>query len=212
MEARKKIILLGGGGHARVLSELIRMSGEYEIAGILDPQLESGSHVSGIPVLGDDELLPALAAGGINNACIAVGSIRDNGKRKYLYDLVKDLEFHVPSLIHPRALVSEAGTHISEGVQIMAGAIIQAGSTIGENTIINTGAIIEHDCTIGGNVHICPGAVVIGGSVIGENSFIGASATVIQGVTVGRNTVVGAGTVVLRDVADGTLLRGTVAG
>jgi len=212
METRKKIILLGGGGHASVLSELIRISGEYEIAGILDPRPESGSRIPGIPVLGNDELLPALAAQGINNACIAVGSIRDNGKRRYLYDLVKNLEFHVPPLIHPGAVVSEEDTLISEGVQVMAGAIIQAGSTIGENTIINTGAIVEHDCTIGGNVHICPGAVIIGGSVIGENSFIGASATVIQGITVGRDAVVGAGTVVLRDVADGTLLRGTAAG
>ena len=212
MKAKKKIILLGGGGHAKVLSELIRMNGEYEIAGILDPQLEPGSGVSGIPVLGDDDMLPALAAGGVNNACIAVGSIRDNGKRKHLYALAKSLNFQVPCLIHPRAVVSGAGTYISEGVQIMAGAIIQAGSTIGENTIINTGAIIEHDCTIGGNVHVCPGAVVIGGSVIGENSFIGASATVIQGITVGRDTVVGAGSVVLRDVADGTLVRGSAAG
>ncbi|HDH53435.1 MAG TPA: acetyltransferase [Nitrospirae bacterium] len=193
MEGREKIILLGGGGHSKVLAELIRLSGEYEIMGILDSELEAGAAVNGIAVLGNDDLLPGLNANGIKNACIAVGSVKNNRKREKLYELAGSSGFYVPYLIHPRAVVSQTDTDISEGVQIMAGAIVQAGSIIGENTIINTGAIVEHDCAIGKNVHICPGAVVCGGSTIGDNSFIGAGATVIQGIEIGKDTVVGAG-------------------
>ena len=208
MKGREKIILIGGGGHSRVLAELIRMSGEYEIMGILDSGLEAGAAVSGITVLGNDELLPGLNVNGIKNACIAVGSIKDNTKRKELYELARSSGFYVPHLIHPRAVVSKTDTDISEGVQIMAGAMVQAGSVIGENTIINTGAIVEHDCTIGRNVHICPGAVVCGGSSIGDNSFIGAGATVIQGIEISNDTAVRAGALVHKNLPEGILLKG----
>lgn len=210
MEKKGKLILLGGGGHARVLMEIITMSGEYLVAGILDSYLEAGTFINGVAVLGGDELLGGLREDGIKNACIAVGSVRDNSKRKALYESVKAHGYRMPGLIHPKAVVSETVTTISDGAQIMAGAIVQTGSRIGENTIINTGSIVEHDCTIGRNVHICPGVVVCGGSIIGDNSFIGAGATVIQGIEIGRDTVVGAGAVVRESLADGILVKGAV--
>jgi UDP-perosamine 4-acetyltransferase len=207
---KEKIILIGGGGHARVMIELLRVSGEYEIAGILDPRLEEGDMVDDVPVLGDDTLLPGLRVSGIKNASIAVGNVKDNSVRKGLFKLAKDSGFYLPYFIHPRSIVLESGTNISEGVQIMAGAIVHIGSTVGENTIINTGAIIEHDCTIGKNVHICPGAVVCGGSTVGDNSFIGAGATVIHLMEIGEGAIVGAGSVVKKNVADGALLKGSM--
>jgi UDP-perosamine 4-acetyltransferase len=211
IEVKEKIVLIGGSGHAKVLIELIRISGKYEIAGILDSRAEAGLFDEEIPVLGDDSLLPGLNADGMKNACIAVGSIRDNSRRKRLFKLVKDSGFSLPFLIHPGSIVSESGTSISEGVQVMAGAIVQAGSTIGENSIINTGAIVEHDCKIGRNVHICPGAVVCGGSTVRDNSFVGAGATVIQGIEIGEDSVIGAGTLVVKNVMDGVLVKGAVA-
>ncbi|UCH46057.1 MAG: acetyltransferase [Nitrospiraceae bacterium] len=206
---RGKIILLGIGGHARVLIEIIRLEGKYAIAGVLTPGFEAGETVSGITVIGDDELLPGLLEKGIKNACIAVGSIRDNSKRKDLYESARRAGLHVPALVHPLAILSCTDTNILEGVQIMAGSVVQTGVIIGENTIINTGAVVEHDCVIGRNVHICPGAVVCGGSTVGENSFIGAGATVIQGIEIGSDAVIGAGTVVTKNVVDGLLVRGS---
>jgi UDP-perosamine 4-acetyltransferase len=172
--------------------------------------LEEGDVVDDVAVLGDDTLLPGLRVSGIKNACIAVGNVKDNSVRKRLFELAKDSGFCLPYFIHPRSIVLESGTNISEGVQIMAGAIVHIGSTIGENTIINTGAIIEHDCTVGKNVHICPGAVVCGGSAVGDNSFIGAGATVIHLIEIGEGAVVGAGSVVKKNVADGALLKGSI--
>lgn len=207
---KEKIILVGAGGHARVLIDLIRLSGLYEIAGIIDTQLKAGEMVSGITVLGNDDILGELYFHGLKYASIAVGSIKNNFKRRVLYERIKEIGFSVPCLSHPKAVIA-GNVQLLEGAQIMAGAIIQVNSSIGENTIINTGAIVEHDCQIGMHVHICPGTTISGGCNIGDSTFIGAGATVIQGVSIGNNSVVAAGAVVISDVPDNTGVMGVPA-
>lgn len=206
-----KIILLGGGGHAKVLIDLIRTSGKYEIAGILDPQIKIDS-VFGISVLGEDDLLQELYDKGIRNACISIGSIsiKDNNKRKGLYGNVKQLGFALPNLIHPESFVSSVA-QISEGAQVMAGVMIQTGSTIGINSIVNTGAIIEHHSRIGKHVHICPGVVLSGESFVDDEAFIGVGSTIIQGIKIGKGALVAAGAVVVNDVPDGARVMGVPA-
>jgi UDP-perosamine 4-acetyltransferase len=206
----EKILLIGGGGHVRVLIDLIKKSEQYEIAGILDPQHKVGEKILGISVLGNDDLLPELFEKGIKNACIGVGSVKDNSKRKMIYENVKHIGCKVPTLIHPKAIVSD-NINISEGVQIMAGAIIQTGSFIGENTIVNTGAIIDHDCSIGKHVHICPGVVISGGCKIGSGVFIGAGATVIHSIKIGKNSIVSASALVINDVDEKAIVKGVPA-
>lgn len=209
--AKEKIIILGGGGHAKVLIELIRLEDKYDIEGILDYQLEKGVVISGVPVIGKDDLLPGiLERDRISNACIGVGSIRDNSLRKALYEKIKMIGFSVPSLIHPRAIVS-VSSRISEGAQLMANAIVQPCSFIGENTIINTGAIVEHDCNIGRHVHVCSAAVLSGECIVGEGTFIGAGTTVTNGIKIGKNVTIGAGSVVINDIADGLVVKGVPA-
>jgi UDP-perosamine 4-acetyltransferase len=207
----ERIVILGGGGHARVLISLIRADARYEISGILDPGLKSEAMVVDIPVLGGDNLLSRQIKEGITLACIGVGSVGDNSKRTILYKTVKEIGFSVPSLIHPKAIVKENEVNLSEGVQVMAGAIIQTGSLVRENTIINTGVIIEHDCVIGKHVHVCSGAVISGGVTIGDSTFIGAGATIIQGIKIGNNSVIAAGAVVINDVGDSLKVKGVPA-
>ena len=206
----QKIVIIGGGGHAKVLIEIIKLLGQYNIIGILDSQFATGTSIAGIPVLGKDDLMSNLYANGVKNACIAVGSIKDNSKRKFLYEKVKQIGFQVPALAHPYSIISK-DTIISEGVQVTAGAIIQKGSTIGSNSIINTGAIIEHDCVIGKHVHVCPGVVISGDCVIGDSAFIGAGSVVIQGLKIGENSIVGAGAVVNSNVAGSNRVMGIPA-
>jgi UDP-perosamine 4-acetyltransferase len=205
------IIFIGGGGHAKVLMDLVLLAGQYRVEGILDSGLRPGTLVQGVPVMGNEDLLVELHGKGIVNACVGVGSIRDNSTRKGIYERLRGLGFSVPALIHPRAIVSrDAG--IAAGVQVMAGAVVQPGARIDDNTIINSGAVVDHDCMIGKHVHVCPGAVLSGGVVIGDSSFIGAGVTVVQGVKIGQNAVIGAGSVVIRDVADGAVVKGVPAG
>lgn len=206
----EKLIIIGGGGHARVLIDLIKLSGQFDIIGVLDSQTELDSPAPGISVIGNDDLLPELYSEGIKNACIAIGSIKDNSKRKILYEKVKQIGFSIPFLVHPGSIVSE-NVKLSEGAQIMAGAIVQAGTIIGENTIINTGAIVDHDCKIGRHVHICSGAVMSGGVIANDESFIGAGSTIIQGIKIGRCATIAAGSVVVNNVPDGCTVKGVPA-
>lgn len=205
-----KIVLIGGGGHARVVMDLLSYSREHEVAGVLDPGLEAGEAVSVARVLGDDTLLGSLYEDGVREACVAIGSVGDNSRRRELYLMVKGQGFSVPPLVHPLAAVS-SGAALSEGCQIMAGTIIQTGSAIGENTIVNTGAIIDHDCRIGSHVHLCPGAVISGGCSVEDGVFIGAGATIIQGLRIGRNSKIGAGSVVIADVPENAVVKGVPA-
>ena len=206
----ERIIIIGGGGHARVLINMVNLSAEFEIIGILDPHLDVGIKISGVPVLGNDDLLEELYKKGIKHACIAIGSTRDNSKRKMLYEIVKQIGFSVPSFTHPQAIISK-DVKISEGVQIMAGAIMQPGSLVEENAIVNTGSIVEHDCIVGQHVHICPGVVISGGCEIQGGTFIGSGATVIHGIKIGENATVAAGSVVVKDVPAGSQVMGVPA-
>lgn len=208
---RDEIVLLGGGGHAKVLIDLINTSGQFEISGILDTQLEIGTKVLNVPVLGDDDLLPGLYSKGIKNVCIAIGSVKDTTGRRILFEKVKKIGFLVPYLLHPQAIIVSKNVHFSEGVQIMAGVAIQTDSLFKENTIINTGAIIEHNCSIGSHVHICPGAIISGGCTVGDGTFIGAGATIIHEIDIGRCVTVAAGAVVVKDVPDRSMVKGVPA-
>lgn len=205
-----EIVFLGGGGHARVLAEMIKVSGQYEIAGVVDPRFEKGTKIDGLEILGGDDELPQLYENGFRNLCIAVGSVRDNSKRKDLYEKAMELGFVVPALIHHKSTISD-DVEISGGVQIMAGAILQPGASIGENTIINTGSIVEHDCILGSHIHVCPGAVVSGEVTVGDEAFIGAGATIVHGVRIGKGALIGAGAVVVSDVPENTKVVGVPA-
>ncbi len=205
-----RLVLVGGGGHARVLVELINMAGIFEVEAVLDPGLAPGTLVSGARVAGGDGLLPWLFSRGVRNACVAVGSVKDNARRASIYRMLKEAGFSLPGLAHPKAIVSESAA-LGEGAQVMAAAVVQAGSSIGANSIVNTSATVEHDCRIGANVHISPGSVVCGGCEIADGAFVGAGATVIQGVRIGESAVVAAGAVAVGDVPPGILVKGVPA-
>ncbi|MDP8263022.1 MAG: acetyltransferase [Candidatus Ancaeobacter aquaticus] len=208
MSAQEKIIIVGGGGHAKVLIELIKAQAIYEIAGVIDPQKEVGSEVCGVNVLGGDDIVSDQYVKGIKNACVAVGTVRNNDhKRSDLFENLKKQGFLMPALIHPSSHVSQSA-HIAEGVQIMTGVIVQSDSFISENCIVNTGAIIEHDCIVKKDTHIAPGATICGGCEVGKGSFIGAGAIVIQSIRVGKNSLIGAGAVVAKDVPDNFVIKG----
>ena len=206
----QKIIILGGGGHAKVLIALIKIKGDFEIVGILDIKLEKGTKVLDIPVLGEDNILVDIFNDGVKMVCIGVGGVKDNNIRSRLFDTTKNMGLEIPSLIHPNSFISRESA-VTEGAQVMAGAIIQTDTFIDENSIINTGAIIEHDCTVGKHTHICPGVVIGGEVAIGDNSFIGAGATIIQGVKIGKDAFVAAGSIVINNVLDNSKVMGVPA-
>lgn len=207
--AKKKIILIGGGGHCKVVISILKKLDNFEIAGIVDIN-KAGSLVSGIKIIGADDDLRDIYKSGIHNALITVGSIKDNTKRYKLFNMAREIGYNFPVIISPEAIVDKS-VKIGEGTVIMPGSIINIDSSIGKNCIINTGAIIEHDCKIGDYCHIAPGVHISGTVSIGKLSFIGIGATIIQGMKIGKNVTVGAGSVVIKDIPDNVIAVGNPA-
>lgn len=207
---KKKLILIGGGGHGESVIDSIRSANEYEIIGILDQKLEAGTSISGIPVLGTDELLTDLFHQGISYGVIAVGSLGDPRPRIRIYETLKQKGLVLPNVIDKSAVLSK-DILVGEGSFVGKGAIIGAGAVLGKGCIINTGAIIEHGSNIGDFVHIAPGCVLCGNVSVGDNTHIGAGTTVIQNITIGSNAMIGAGSLVLRNISSHTLAYGRPA-
>jgi sugar O-acyltransferase (sialic acid O-acetyltransferase NeuD family) len=203
------IFIVGGGGHAKVLIDMLRLR-SMKILGITDTDsIRIGNDVLGISVLGNDEVLSGYAPESLL-LVNGVGSIHLPKTRMTVFEKFKERGFTFATVIHPAAVVA-ADVVLGEGVQIMAGAVIQPGSRIGMNTIVNTKASVDHDCLIGNHVHLSPGTTLSGGVHIGDVVHLGTGATVIQGVTIGRNSLIGAGSVVVTDVPDNAEFAGVPA-
>ena len=204
---KRKILLVGAGGHCKVILDLLLSGKEYKIAGIIDLKERLKDNIFGISVIGTDRDLPRFYKSGIKYCFISVGSIGDARVRVKLYSFAKKIGFIFPNLISPDALVSSRSC-LGAGNYIAPGVIINAGARIGNNCIINTGAIVEHDCRIGDFAHLSPGAVLGGGVSIGDYSHIGAGSVVIQNVKIAEKAVIGAGSVVTRNVPEGVVAYG----
>lgn len=205
VKKRKKLILIGGGGHCKsVLDAAIQMKNFEEIV-IVDNSIPIGMDIMGCRVVGNDDVLPELYAKGFLNAFITVGSIKSADRRVNIYKKVRKSGFVFPNIIDPSAIVSRYA-NLGNGVFIGKHAVVNSGVLIDDMSIINTGAIIEHESRVGKFTHISIGAVVCGNCEIGDYAFIGANATIIQGVKIGMSSVVGAGNVILRSISENTTI------
>ena len=199
------VIVVGGGGHARVVTDCLRLR-NIEVLGVVDHALEPDKVVfDRIVCLGGDDVIGRYAPDDIRLAN-GIGSVGDTTRRRDLFERFRARGYRFVTTVHPSAVVA-ASTDLAEGAQVMAGSVIQAGSNIGMNTIINTGALVDHDCRIGDHAHVAPGAVLSGGVVLDAGVHVGTGARIIQGIRVGAEAVVGAGVTVLDDVDAGVTLR-----
>lgn len=205
--AARPLVLLGAGGHARVLAALARAAG-HPVLGVCDPTLaaDAVSRWEDLDVLGDDGALDRLPPDRVA-LMLGVGQLAAGTLRERLYASWRARGYDFPALVHPAAWVAP-GVVLGDGVQVMAGAIIQPRCAIGENSIVNTRAGIDHDCRIGRDVHVAPGATLCGTVTIEDGAFIGAGATVIQGRRIGARAVVGAGVTLVRDLTSKTTVLG----
>jgi len=194
------IIVIGGGGHAKVLIDAL-LGSCVEVLGATDTDpVRVDCCICGVRVLGDDGILLRYAPDAVR-LVNGLGSVSHTTARQKIYEKYKTLGYSFETVVHPSAVISR-DVQLSEGVQVMAGAIVQAGSRIGANTIINTRAIVDHDCEIGAHVHLAPGAILCGGVNVGSGTHIGTGAVVIQNIRVGHHDIVGAGSVVIKNLAD----------
>jgi sugar O-acyltransferase (sialic acid O-acetyltransferase NeuD family) len=194
----KGIILIGGGGHAKVVFDSCRAS-DMVVRGFCDDNSHSA-------LSGSIEHLGPISDAAKHDEPVVIGIGDVNIRRRVLETLSGSSRTAMP-IIHPSAVVS-ASAELAEGVLIGPGAIVNADARIGAHAIINSGAIIEHDCRIGENTHIAPGTVLGGGVSLGIDTLVGMGARVLPCRTIGDACVIGAGAVVTSDVDDGEIVVG----
>lgn len=203
------VIILGAGGHARVLLDALRAL-RRDVMGLVDSDPACHSTcVLGVPVLGADDTVMRYSTSEIE-LVNGVGSTGSISRRRQLFETFKERGFRFAIVVHPGAHIASQVT-LCEGAQVMAGAVVQVGSMVGCNAIINTNASVDHDCHVGAHVHIAPSATLCGAVCVGDGAHVGAAACVLQGVELGSECVVGAGAVVLNNVPPGHRVAGVPA-
>ena len=201
MGTRKKLIIIGTGGHGRVIQDLALKCG-YEIIGFLD-DFATEDTVLNIPLLGGTDKAKEYAA----NCCFVIG-IGNNQTRKRIALENPDLKF--ATLVHPSAVLGDYAA-VEPGTVVMAQSVIQPHARVGAHCIINTGAIVEHDNRIGDYVHISPRAALGGTVTIGELTHIGIGAVVRNNIEIAPEVTVGAGAVVVKDIQEAGTYMGVPA-
>jgi sugar O-acyltransferase (sialic acid O-acetyltransferase NeuD family) len=196
MPSQRATYLIGAGGHAKVIADILIECGRPPIAFLDDaPPLD---HLLGIAVIRGLELPEPGSA-----VIVAIG---DNCTRKHLTQRYSLFDI----AIHPSARVAR-DAEIGPGSVVMAGAVINAGARIGAHCIINTNATVDHDCLISDFAHVAPGATLGGNVAVGTGSMVGLGANVIHGRTIGEHTIVGAGSTVVRDLPSRVVAIGSPA-
>lgn len=191
----KPIIMIGNGGHASVLVEML-ISQQREIKGYTAPHEEK--NILNLSYFGTDDVITRFDPNEVE-LVLGLGITGVSTVRKSLYEQFVAKGYTFANVIHPTAILASS-VQMGGGIQIMAGAILQTNATIADNTIINTGAIVEHDVVIGSHVHLAPGVTLSGGVSIGDNCHIGTGTSIIQGIKIGNETLIGAGSVVVKNI------------
>jgi sugar O-acyltransferase (sialic acid O-acetyltransferase NeuD family) len=204
-----EIVVIGGGGHAKVVISILKRLNRYRVLGYTD--IENRGAILGIPFLSSDsELFESGLESKRVHAALAVGQV---GTGKARFDLWTRLNSHslvFPPIIALNAIVNE-DVGCGEGAVIMDGAVINTEASIGRGAIINTNSTVEHDVRIGDWVHVAPGATICGDVKVGSFSMIGAGATVKEGINIGAGCMIGAGATVVGDLTETGVYAGCPA-
>ena len=190
----KEIILIGGGGHCKSVIDVIEKEGRFKIVGIVDVPELLGTDVLGYPVIGNDSDIDNLS-NKYTHALITVGQIRSPETRIRLFNLIKKVGFICPTIISPRAYISEHSI-IGSGTVVMHDVLINAGAFIGNNCIINSKALIEHDSKIFDHCHISTNALVNGGVTVKSGCFLGSGSITNNLITIEENSFIKAGAII----------------
>lgn len=198
MKNKKKIILIGAGGHGVSSADVIEQENKYEIYGYIDNRKKKT--LNKYKIIGCDKDLGQIRKT-VSNAVITVGQIKNLFLREKIFKKLIKLKFNLPFLVSPLAYVSKNAS-IGEGTIIMHKAIVNTQAKIGRNCIINTGAIIEHDVIIEDNCHISTGSIINGGAIIKSNSFIGSDTVIKQKIKIGKASLINAKKFIDKNIKD----------
>lgn len=193
----KKLVIIGGGGYAKVVISIIKKIETYNIVGYTD--LQDQGEILGIPYLGnDDKFISEYHKYNVKDVFLGIGQLQDSNIKRRIVDKYRSERFNFPYIISPSAIISD-DVKIGEGSIIRDGAIVSCSTRIGNFSIIGTSVNINHDSIIGDYCNIAIGSIIGVNVIIFDQVFIGMGSTVINKIKISNNIFVGAGSLVTRD-------------
>lgn len=202
----KRLIILGAGGHGKVILDIARLTSKWDKIEFLDDRFPKLDSELDAPVIGKASDAVELIHSD-DDWFVAIG---DAAKRlKIISSLNQNLSSPV-TLTHPASVVSPYAK-LESGSVVMAGAIVNPATHIGAGSIINSSSSVDHDCTLAEGVHVCPGAHLGGNVMVGKNTWIGLGSAIKHGINIGENVMVGAGSTVIYDLPDNVTVAGNPA-
>lgn len=199
-------LIIGGGGHAAVLAEILLKQGK-KIVGVVAPEIIAGQIIfREIPHFKNDDDVLRFDKSEIM-LVNGIGAMPNQNLRERLYHYYKKSGYQFATIIADTVTVSDYAT-LAEGVQLMNNVVVNVGTSIGENSIVNTSSSVDHDCTIGAQCHIAPGVTMSGQVIIENNVHIGTGANIINNVGIGKNAIISVGANVTKPVKDNEIVFG----
>ncbi|MEO8413530.1 MAG: acetyltransferase [Ginsengibacter sp.] len=203
------MLIIGAGGHAKELLDILNFNGEEEIFFYDDVARNSDSKLfNTYRILKNTKEAAAYFQEGDKRFLLGTGGTKI---RKVLADKFGLLGGKISQVISKRAYISAFDVFIGEGVNIMHNVTIEPSVTVGKGSLINLNSTIHHDSSIGEYCEIGPGVCITGNCRIGDFTFIGSGVIITPNITVGNNVVIGAGSVVTNDIQDNTTVVGIPA-
>lgn len=195
-----KLVIIGAGGHAKVVADTAMMAG-WDVVGFLDDRPDA--QLLNLPHLG---VIADLLLLENTKAVIAIGQ---NQARKQIFEELTNCSDWA-TIIHPKAVVSSLAK-IQAGTVVFAGSVIQADTSIGKHCIINTLASVDHDCHIDDYCHIAPNATLAGSVTLETGVFVGAGSVITPGRKIGEWSTLGAGAVLVNSLKSNGVFVGVPA-
>ncbi len=195
---KNKVIIVGDGGHAKVVIDIIEEENKYEIIGVTTAETETGLFC-GYDILGNDDVLLSYKKKGINNVAIGIGGFKDNVLRTKIFTKLTDMGLNIINAIHPSAIISKTVT-LGKGLVVFPNVTINTDAIIGNNIIIATNSSIDHETIIESDSLISAGVTIGAYSRICKGSLCAIGSTVVSGVNIGVNVLVAAGVVVVNSI------------
>lgn len=172
----EKVIIVGAGGHGRVVIDTALSNLNLEVIGFLDD--------------GDiEDILGVLKLGEISDIekfkefkfHIAIGN---NNLRKKLSKKI-GIE-NLITIIHPTAYICR-DVEIGKGCFIGANTVVNSKNRLENSVIVNTGSIVEHDCILESYSHLSYGVLLGSGVTAKEEVYIEMGEVIKRGITVERD-------------------------
>lgn len=200
----KDLLIVGFGGHGKVLADLAEKTGCYQNIYFLDDDVQVQSNARFI--IGNSDY--AITHKDEYDVIVAIG---EAGNRRKILEKYEAAGICPVSLVHPEAILPKENILVGRGTVIMAGAVIQSGTELGKGIIVNTASSIDHDCSIGDFSHIAVGSHLAGNVTVGSNTWIGIGAEVSNNLRICENVIVGAGAAVVKDIVESGVYIGVPA-